>query len=203
MLMDALALSRLKTRISVTQVFLVYLNAGGDRFKTAAVNGLTVEEVTALAQDEKWDDKLADRRRLAEPVDGKTAPRTPEEVSQECCRLEVQALSTRLFNEIKTVLDHLERMPDADKLQYLFEVAKDGKRSPTAKFYLDMAKALDTAAQIRYRSLGDQLPARPDAGGGSDLTKLGQGLAAGMADAFKHLHKDKSEPRPVPVKVLP
>jgi len=174
-------LSCLKSRISVAAVFNTYLRTG-DRFRTAAAHNLSVEEVTDLATHENWDALLGQRRKLTEEGG---ATKTTEDTNRELVRLQIASQADRARNEINLVLDHLESLAKDDKLAYLFEIDRTGKRTPTAKLYLDLTKAIATLAEVSLRAEGDQLPARPESDGvsGNEFAKsLGLGLAKGVAE---------------------
>jgi Zn finger protein HypA/HybF involved in hydrogenase expression len=152
------ALSQLKARTDVGRIMLVYITCGGNRFKTAAATGLSVEQVDDLAVDGDWADKLRMRNDMA-GLESKTA----EAINQEIQRIQALAQAQRLMEEINAVLLHLYKLPAEDKLKYLFEVKKDGTKAPTAAFYVEMSKALQTCQMAMFRASGDQLPGRPEA----------------------------------------
>lgn len=170
------SLSALKGRISVSNVFLIFMNSGGDRFKTAAASGLSVEEVDSLSRSEQWAEKLQDRRKMA--GDSK---RTTEDINQELARLRASAQAERLMTEIDGILKYLETLGQEEKLKYLFETDRTGKTSPTAKFFLDLAKAVETCSQCVYRGHRDQLPMRTEA---PDAEVVGKQIGAGVADGM-------------------
>ena len=168
-----------KSRIDIAQVLLTYLACGGDRFKTAAACNLSVDLVDELATGGSWAEKLGLRDKLAE--DGK---KTTHEIGLELQRLTVRAQAQRIIDEINIVLLHLSKLPEDDKLRYLFEVKRDGTKKPTGAFYVELAKATETASQILFRASQDQMPQRPEAetedaygaraslGIGAELSKL-------------------------------
>lgn len=171
-----------KSRIDIAQVLLTFLACGGDRFKTAACCNLSVDVVDELAAGGDWLTKLDLRGKLAE--DGK---KTGHEIALELQRLKVRAQAQRIMDEIDTVLLHLSKLSEEDKLRYLFEVKRDGTKKPTGAFYVELAKASETASQILFRASQDQMPQRPEAesenaygaraslGIGAELSKLLQG----------------------------
>lgn len=189
----AVDLSRLKSRVDVSRIFLLFINGGGNRYRTAAASGLSVDEVSDLALSEDWHGKLAERTRIAE-ADSKTT----DDINREIARLQAAAQSQRLIDEINGILLHLEKLPKDEKMDYLFEVDRTGKKTPTAKFFTDLAKALETAHGCLYRALADQLPARPNAINPEETGKmLGVGVAQGVATllaGMKPLKPAKKEP---------
>lgn len=174
-----IALSALKATTDVSRIFLIYLGSNGNRFRTAAASGLSVDQVDELALSEGWDAKLKERKSIAEG-DSKTT----DEVNREIARLQSAAQSQRLIDEINAALLHLEKLPPEDKLLYLFEVDRMGKRTPTAKFYLEIAKALETAHQCLYRALQDQMPQRPEA---QDPERMGKEIGLSIANGVSKL----------------
>jgi hypothetical protein len=172
-------LSYEKSRIDIAQVLLTFLTCGGDRFKTAACCNLSVDVVDELATGGDWLTKLNLRGKLAE--DGK---KTQHEVALELQRLTVRAQAQRIIDEINVVLLHLSKLPEDDKLRYLFEVKRDGTKKPTGAFYVELAKATETASNLLFRASQDQMPQRPEAetqeafegratlGIGAELSKL-------------------------------
>lgn len=188
-----LELSRLKARVDVSRVFCTYLAAGGDRFRTAAATGLTVEEVSDLANDEGWAAKLAERTKLADGTD-----KTLADVNREVGRLTAAAMSQRVIDEINGVLLYLEKLTPEEKAAFMFEVDRTGKRTPTASFYVELAKALEIAQQCLYRANEDQLPMRPEA---ADAEAIGKGMGLGIGKAFAELAGKNAPAPPKPKKV--
>lgn len=151
-------LSALKASVDVSKVFLTFLSAGGNRFKTAAACGLSVEQVDDLARSEGWAAKLAQRSKIASDES-----KTGEALNREIQRLQANAQAQRLLGEIDRVLLHLAKLSDEELLRYTQEVKKDGTKAPTAAFFVEMAKAMQTCHLCVFRATGDQLPARPEA----------------------------------------
>lgn len=175
-------LSSLKAKVSVASIFATYLRTG-DRFRTAAAHNLSVEQVTDLAVHEGWDKLLGQRNALTEQG-GST--KTREDTNRELVRLRIASQADRLSGEINAVLDHLESLSKEEKEAYLFEVDRTGKKTPTAKLYLDLTKALQALAEVSLRAEGDQLPQRPDAGV-IDGKEFAKNLGVGMAGAVMQL----------------
>lgn len=191
------ALSQLKAKISVAACFNTYLRTG-DRFKTAAAHNLSVEQVTDLATHEGWDALLGQRDKLTEQGG---SSKTREDTNRELARLRIASQADRLAKEIDAVLDHLEALSKDEKLAYLFEVDRTGKKTPTAKLFLDLTKALQSLAEVSLRAEGDQLPQRPDSSS-IDGKEFAKNLGVGMAGAVLQLAHGGKATKKEPV-VLP
>lgn len=150
-------IASIKASLDVSRVFITYLSCGGDRFKTSAVSGVSVDTITLLERHERWDLKLKSRHELAQAEN-----KSVDEFDRELRRLQLLSQATRLKDEIDEVLLHLANLPREEKLKYLFEVSKNGSKKPTGAFYVELAKAVETCNNCIYRASGDQLPARPE-----------------------------------------
>lgn len=145
-----------KNNIDVSRAFIVYVTLVGDVEKTAAALDLDPEVVRKLATDENWHDKV--NRISLMSKSGK-----PGDFERSINR----ALNYGQAHRMRLVLDKvLERFDGMTPEQIIDEVTArtaNGACSISARFFSDLASALEKAQHLSYLALGDTAGERPDA----------------------------------------
>lgn len=144
-----------KRRIDVVRVFLHYVASVGDVERTALACDLDPEIVRKLAASEGWDEKIK-RLTLASKGGGMQAG--------DFERLQNRALnwvqSHRLRQILDDVISHYHQMTPEQIVDSITVVDKDNKPKVSARFFSDLAKALETVQGMSYAALGDTVPER-------------------------------------------
>lgn len=144
-----------KRRIDVTKVFLHYIASVGDVEKTALACDLDPEIVRKLAASEDWEQKV---RRLCLQSKGNGLQAGDFERMQNRALNWVQ--SHRLRQVLDEVITHYGEMNPEEILASITTFDKDNKPRVSARFFTDLAKALETVQGMSYAALGDTIPER-------------------------------------------
>jgi hypothetical protein len=137
-----------KNSANVVRIFLVYTAFVGDVEKTAAALHLAPEFVRKLAQDEGWNAQLKQVCLMS-----KSGKPGDFERAQNRALCFVQAHQTR--NLIDRVLATFGEMTEAEILEAVSSVAKDGSRHVSGRFFADLTAAMQKTHEMAYAALGD------------------------------------------------
>lgn len=141
-------------------LFQLWFGLGGNSDLVARHTGVDRTVIDALAHDYQW-------ARLA----GGKLGMADKKAEQEINRAVSYAQGCRLQQVLDKVLAEIERDPER-LTKALFATTEDGRPAITAKPLVELAKALETAHNIRYRALGDKVAEQADtAGNESDRIK--------------------------------
>lgn len=151
-----------KSKLDVVKVFLHFVASVGDVEKTALACDLDPALVRQLADSEGWGDKVR-RLSLASKGSGLQAG--------EFERMQNRALAWVQGHRMRQVIDkvvcHLHGMDTEELVSEIKAVDRDGNTRISARFFSDMAKALETVNGLCFAALGDTVPERkaatPDA----------------------------------------
>ena len=144
-----------KNGLDVTRVFLTYTLFVGDVEKTSAALDLNPEIVRGLASQEGWDEKL---KRVC--LLSKTGRPGDWERAQNRAMCFVQAHQLREL--LDRVIAQFEGKTPDEVVEMIATVAKDGSRHISAKFFSDLAAAVEKTHQMTYSALGDTLTERSE-----------------------------------------
>lgn len=144
-----------KRRIDVVRVFLHYVASVGDVERTALACDLDPEIVRKLAESEGWNDKIK-RLTLASKGGGMQAG--------DFERLQNRALNWVQAHRLRQVLDevitHYHAMSPEEIIESITVKDKENVPRISARFFSDLAKALETVQGMSYAALGDTVPER-------------------------------------------
>jgi len=145
-----------KRRIDVTKVFLIYLSTVGDVERTALACEMDPELVRKLAKSEEWDLKI---RQLTLASKGKGLQAGDFE------RMQNRALNWCQGHRMRQILDeviaHYANMTPEEIVESMTSRdSKEGVPRVSARFFSDLAKALETVHGLTYAALGDTIPER-------------------------------------------
>lgn len=141
-----------KSKLDVTQIFLVYVSSVGDISKTAAALDLDPAIVESLSISEGWVEKV---KRLT--LMSKSGKPGDFERAQNRALNYVQAHLFRLTIEkaLKYVRDMaIEEVLEGTASREVVAMRKIEKRI-SGRFFTDMSKALETVQHLTYAALGD------------------------------------------------
>lgn len=157
-----------KSKIDVSQAFLLFMATVGDVEKTASFLDLDVAVIEALAKQEGWLEKI---RRIS--IMSKGEKPGDYERAQNRALNYVQA---HLFRRtIDQALRAVRDLSNEEVLTKMTSTDRNGKTHVTARFYADMAAAMEKVQGMTYAALGDSTAER------KDLLKDNQGNAVGAA----------------------
>lgn len=142
-----------KNSVDVVRIFLTYTLFVGDVEKTATSLDIDPEVVSSLAASEGWDTKL---KRVC--LLSKTGKPGDWEKAQHRAMCYVQAHQLRgLMDKILAKFGEMDKDELADAMS---NVAKDGSKHISSRFFADLAAAMEKSQQMGYAALGDTLTER-------------------------------------------
>jgi len=144
-----------KSSVDVSRIFLVFVSVVGDVLKTASALDLDPDFVRKLAKDEGWNEKISRICLL-----GKSGKPGDFERAQNRALAFVQAHQTREI--IGRVISRFQDMTDEEILEATSNVAKDGSRHVSGRFWADLTAAMEKTHNLAYAALGDTAGERND-----------------------------------------
>lgn len=148
-------------QIDPVAVFLGYCGVCGDVQKVALLFDLDPKLVERLAEENDWNDKI--KRLSLVSKDGTDGG--------EWAKIQNRALSliqgTMLRKVLQSVLENINQMTRED-LTATVTAVKAGSVTFTARFYADLAAAMQSAHQMCYSALGDSASEREKITGGEE-----------------------------------
>lgn len=143
-----------KRRLDITKVFLVYVSLVGDVEKTALALDLDPEIVQALATEEGWAAKVQ-RMCVVAHKEGK-----PGDYERQMNRAMafVQAHQTGIA--IDGIVGWFATKTPQEIMDALTVFDGRGKARLSARFFADLASAMEKVQHLRYYALGDTPPER-------------------------------------------
>lgn len=188
-------MSNLVVREDHVQLFNLYALFGGDAKRVAIVSRVDPERVEALAHDFNWKAKMAGRSRL-DTDDGK-------ELEREINRVSVYVTAERLGNVFNNLIADLDSDPDFARLFCTTTDEDTGVKSFNTKNLVELAKGLQTVADVKYRALGDRLAAQADTSGTMKGTgDLVVNIYTALKNRFDHMPAVDTAARVVEAAVL-
>ena len=146
-----------KNNLDVSQIFLTFMSLVGDVEKTALALDLDVAVVEELAKKEGWDEKV---RRIS--VMSKSG--NPGDYERAVNRALNYVQAHRMRSALESVLNQvLKRLGEADPSDFVEIKLKEGKvveARVTARFFSDMAAAMEKMQHLTYSALGDSATER-------------------------------------------
>jgi len=143
------------------QLFQLFTFFGGNTARVAAVSRVPKERIDSLAHDNNWKDKANGLARL-DTDEGR-------EMEKEVNRISNYTLATRLGAVFDNIIADLEKDPAAAR-SFCVTTDKDGIATFDPKALTELAKGIQTLADIKYRALGDKLAADADVSTGAKNT---------------------------------
>ncbi len=145
-----------KSKLDVSQIFLVFMATIGDVERTAAALDIDPVVVKKLSEDEGWDTKI---RRIS--------ILSKSEKPGDWERAQNRALNFVQAHRFRTLIDRvLQELFDVDSEKFLNELQKpdkDGVKHVSGKFFSDMAIAIERCHSMTYMALGDTVTERKSA----------------------------------------
>src|SRR6267142_484118 len=163
-------------------VFMLYATFCGDRERTAHAMNITSEEVLAMAEQGKWDQKL--RGILELMKSGKAG-----DVERAMNRAVNYVQAHRLRSFLERVLQHIFSRPleQIEEWMFAFQYIK-GNPEPVKKFstrpLADLAAALEKCHSLTYLALGDSATERRGRSDTQDVDVSGGEIHARIAAAM-------------------
>lgn len=167
-----------KTRIDVSQTFLIYMSLVGDVDKTALACDLDPEVVRALAEQEGWQDKI---RRVSLLSKGEKQGDFEKAVNRSLCFAQAHIFRSM----VQRVLDALSKH-DGNQLLTDMAQVKAGAISYSAKLFSDLASAMEKAHHLSYLALGDETANRGGAEGEKEKDLSMATVHASVLAALNH-----------------
>lgn len=177
--------------LDTEQVFLVYATLLGDSVATAAAVGCTQAVVAKLADQERWDDRIA-------PMVKKKKSQRPGDVERAINRAINFAQSHRLRMFLERVARQLYDMNDSSLAEYLIKITPGAKPDAEGKQKMslstrplaDLATAIEKAQALTYQALSDTATDRKTRDEGHDdgemsAAALHAQIAKAMSEAAK------------------
>lgn len=168
-----------KSKIDCSATFLVFMALCGDVERTALACDLDPEIVRSLAESEGWTDKI---RRVSLLSKGEKAGDYEKAVNR--------ALNFAVAHQgrvlISKIIESLGKM-DNNQLLGVCTQIKAGSVSHTARFFSDLAAALEKFSHLTYISLGDSTGERESKDGGEEPQDL-IGIYASVTAALNSPH---------------
>lgn len=138
-----------KTKLDVSQIFLVYMAVVGDVDKTALSLDLDPKIVQSLAQSEGWSEKI---RRISY-ISKSSKPGEWE-------RAQNRALNFVQAHRVRSLIDRLINHFAEQTPEEMVEKNKSREDLPSAKFLSDLLSAAEKAHHLSYAALGDTVAER-------------------------------------------
>lgn len=153
-----------KSRLNVSQIFLVYMTLVGDVGRTALALDLDPKLVEQLADEEGWSEKIKRCTMMSRGED----PGDWERAQNRALNF-VQAHRVRLL--IDRMIQHFESKPVSEFLEGEREVnGRVVKQPPQVKFVAELTAALEKVHALSYHALGDTLGERKDRASEGEMT---------------------------------
>lgn len=153
-----------KSKLDVSQIFLVYMSLVGDVEKTAVALDMSPQLVEDLAESEGWRSKVS--RLCVLSKGGK--PGDYERATNRALNF-VQAHQLR--GVLSGMISHFSKLTLEDQLNELIITNKEGAPvAVSAKFFAELTTAMEKVQGMTYAALGDTLGERKD----RDLSKDGE-----------------------------
>mgnify|MGYP000866633206 FL=1 len=146
---------RMKAKADVSQVFLTFMSLVGDVDRTAAALDLDPKFVTRLAEEEGWVTKI--RR-----VSLLTKSEKPGDYERGVNRALAFVQGHRLRLVIDKIISRFDGMTPEEVAEELSTADKLGNRHVSARFFADLAAAMEKANTICFHALGDTVSERKE-----------------------------------------
>lgn len=179
----------LSVRVDEVRLFMLFALFGGKIERTAAVGGVPVEIVQALAHDFNWKDK----------VNGKSDLTTDEgkEYEKAMNRVASYVTAVRMANVMGRLVDELDKDPSFARA-FCTEVDDEtGERSFNTKNLVELAKGMQIVDDLKYRALGDKVAQAADTTGQKTQSQIVLNVYQSLASRF-----DRSQVVDTPVEVV-
>lgn len=157
----------LKAKIDVAQVFLVFMSLVGDIAKVSSAVDLEPEFVQWLADSEGWTAKI-------KRVSMMSKSDKPGDFERAINRALGFAQAQRMRLVIDAALKTATDMTPEELLEKVGAVDRGGRMRWSAKWYLDMASAIETVNRVSLVALGDTVTERVE----RDEAKSSDGITA-------------------------
>lgn len=168
-----------KSKIDCSACFLVYMSLCGCVERTALAMDLDPEIVRALAESEGWEIKI---RRVSLLSKGEKAGDYEKAVNR--------ALNFAVAHQgrvlISKIIENLGKMGNEQLFGVCTQI-KAGSVTHTARFFSDLAAALEKFSHLTYISLGDSTGERESKDGGEETLDLA-GLHISVLAALNSPH---------------
>jgi len=132
-------------------LFEMWRALGGNAAHVSLASGVSVSIIKALEHDFSWNDLAGGKLGMAD-----------KKLEKEVGRAIAYAQGNRLQRILDKVMDGLEADDGAMIKKHLTAAKKDGDPEIMIKPYADLAKAMETVHNIKYRALGDKVAVDAD-----------------------------------------
>lgn len=168
-----------KSKLDVSSTFLIFMSLCGDVERTALAMDYDPEIVRSLAESEGWVEKI---RRVSLLSKGEKAGDYEKAVNR--------ALNFAVAHQgrvlISKIIENLGKMGNEQLFGVCTQI-KAGSVTHTARFFSDLAAALEKFSHLTYISLGDSAGERESKDGGEETLDLA-GLHMSVLAALNSPH---------------
>lgn len=140
----------LPSNVNPCALFEMWRALGGNAHHVSLASGVSVSIIKALAHDFNWEDLAGGKLGMAD-----------KKLEKEIGRAIAYAQGNRLQRILDRAMDILEHDDGAKIKECLVTVGENGPQINT-KPLVELAKAMETVHNIKYRALGDKVAAEAD-----------------------------------------